>query len=122
LLPNIDGRSTIARRFRDVVRDIVSDHGGIEMVAETRLQLIRRFAANCVLAEAMEARLAQGETIDISEHCNLAGVAVRIATRLGLNRRPRDVTTLREYVAKRGRPADLDGDDPDRADGDADAH
>jgi hypothetical protein len=117
LLPNIDGRSTIARRFRDVVRDIVSDQGGIDVVAETRLQLIRRFAANCVLAEAMEAKMAQGMAIDVNEHCSLSGVAVRIAVRLGLNRRPRDVTTLREYVAKRGRPVDLDGDDPDQVDG-----
>jgi hypothetical protein len=86
------------------------------MVAETRLQLIRRFAANCVLAEAMEAKMAQGVAIDANEHCALSGVAVRIAVRLGLNRRPRDATTLREYAAKRGRPVDLDGDDLDPVD------
>jgi hypothetical protein len=66
-----------------------SDQGGIERVAETRLQLIRRVAANCVLAEAMEAKMAQGMVIDTDTHCALSGVAVRIAARLALNRRPR---------------------------------
>jgi hypothetical protein len=61
---------------------------GREMVAEARLQLARRFAASCVLAEAMEAKMAQWVAIDINEHCNVSGAATRIAVRIGLNRRP----------------------------------
>jgi hypothetical protein len=33
--------------------------------------------------------LAQGMVIDTDTHCALSGVAVRIAARFGLNRRPR---------------------------------
>jgi hypothetical protein len=66
----------------------------------------------------MEAKMAQGMAIDVNEHCSLSGVAVCVAVRLGLNRRPRDVTPLRE---KRGRPVDLDGDDFNPADGDVNA-
>jgi hypothetical protein len=55
------------------------------------LQLIRRFAAAAVLAEQMEARLANGEQIDIAEHATLSSTLVRLAQRIGIDRVPRDV-------------------------------
>jgi hypothetical protein len=68
VLPDCDGRSTIARRYRDIAGAILTDQGGIDTCSESRKQLIRRFAAAAVLAEQMEARLARGEQIDIAEH------------------------------------------------------
>src|SRR5271170_578037 len=47
-LPDVDGRSTIARRYRDISSAIVADQGGIDACSESRLQLIRRFAAACL--------------------------------------------------------------------------
>ena len=55
LLPDIDGRSMVARRYRDIASAIVSDQGGFDHCSESRKQLIRRFAAASVLAEQMEA-------------------------------------------------------------------
>ncbi len=99
VLPNVDGRSLIARRYRDVAAQIVADMGGIERCSEARLQLIRRFAAAAVLAEQLEARLARGENIDVSEFSVLASTAVRIPQRLGLERRAKNVVpSLRDYV------------------------
>jgi hypothetical protein len=83
-----------------VVLAIVSDSGGIDRVAEVRLQLIRRFAAGCCLAEALEARMAQGAPIDVAEHCQLSGALSRIAARIGLNRVAKDATTLQDYIGK----------------------
>jgi hypothetical protein len=40
----------------------------VMLLSEVRIQLIRRFAASAVLAEAIEARQASGETIDVTEH------------------------------------------------------
>jgi hypothetical protein len=71
VLPNVDGRSIIARRFRDIVNAMIADHGGADQCSESRMQLIRRFAAAAVLAEQMEAVLAQGNSIDIREHALL---------------------------------------------------
>ena len=51
--------------------------------SETRMQLIRRFASGAVLAEALEARLANGEEVDISEHAQLSSTLVRLAQRSG---------------------------------------
>jgi hypothetical protein len=70
-----------------------------------RLQLVRRFAAAAVLAEQMESRLANGEQIDIQEHALLCSTLTRLAQRIGIERRARDVTPpdplryAREYDA-----------------------
>jgi hypothetical protein len=92
LLPNVDGRSLIARRYRDISNAILVDQGGIDQCSESRLQLIRRFAAASVLAEQLESRLANGEQIDITEHATLSSTLVRLAQRIGIDRVPRDVT------------------------------
>ena len=85
LLPDIDGRSAIARRFKDITSGILADQGGADQCSESRLQLVRRFAAAAVLAEQMESRLANGEQIDIQEHALLCSTL----TRLGRRFRPR---------------------------------
>jgi hypothetical protein len=101
LLPGIDGRSPTYRRYRDLVAAMVADLGGIAL-SEARMQLVRRFAASAVLAEAMEARLVKGEPVDIMEHSQLASTQVRLASRIGLERMPKDVTpaTLQDYINK----------------------
>jgi hypothetical protein len=99
VLPDVDGRSLVARRYRDIVCAIASDQGGAEQLSEARLQLIRRFSAACVLAEQMEARLARGEQINIQEYSLLVSTIVRVAQRIGINRVPREVApSLAEYL------------------------
>ncbi len=93
MLPDVDGRSTIARRYRDIFIAIVADQGGIDQCSESRLQLIRRFSAAAVLAETMEAKLANGEQIDVGEHALLTSTMVRVAQRIGVDRVPRDVSS-----------------------------
>ena len=101
ILPGVDGRSALARRYRDIISAIVSDMGELGELSEVRAQLCRRFAALAVLAEALEARLANGEQIDLNEHALLSSALVRIAGRLGLDRRGRDITpSLREYLTE----------------------
>ena len=56
------------------------------------MQLIRRFASGAVLAEALEARLARGEEVDIAEHALLSSTLVRLAQRIGINRVAKNVT------------------------------
>jgi hypothetical protein len=91
LLPNIDGRSVTARRYKDIASAILTDQGGIDRCSESRQQLIRRFAAAAVLAERLEGRLANGEDIDIEEHAKLSSTLVKLAQRIGLDRVAKDV-------------------------------
>ena len=106
ILPGVDQRLAIARRYRDLVAQIAIDQGGPDRCSETRMQLIRRFASGAVLAEALEARLVKGEQVDIAEHALLSSTLVRLAQRIGINRVARDVTpTLGDYLR---RPAETE--------------
>ena len=99
VLPDVDGRSAVARRFRDIATAVAIDQGGADSLSEARLQLIRRFAASAVLAEQVEAKLARGEDIDLAEHATLCSNLMRLAQRIGLGRHAKTVTpTLREYL------------------------
>jgi hypothetical protein len=92
LLPDVDGRSALARRFKDIASQILVDQGGADQCSESRLQLIRRFSAAACLAEQMEAALVRGEQIDITEHALLCSTLTRLAQRIGVERRARDIT------------------------------
>jgi hypothetical protein len=101
VLPGIDGRNLIARRYRDIADAIALDQGGEDQCSESRKQLIRRFAASSVLAEQVEAALARGEEIDISSHALLCSTLVRLAGKLGINRVPKNVNDMASYLARR---------------------
>jgi len=99
ILPGVDQRLAIARRYRDLVAQIAIDQGGADRCSETRMQLIRRFASGSVLAEELEARLVRGEPVDIAEHALLSSTLVRLAQRIGLERRTKPVLpTVRDYL------------------------
>ncbi len=104
LLPDVDGRSIIARRYRDISSAILSEQGGEDVCSEARKQLVRRFAAAAVLAEQMEAKLARGETIDINEHALLCSTMVRVARQIGVDRIPKDITSPRLSDILKGPP------------------
>src|SRR5262245_25736113 len=92
LLPEIsDGRAPAARRFRDLVRNYISDMGGIENCSAVKIDLLRRLAATTVVAELLESKVINGEPVDIAKLCTLASTTVRIATRLGLERQAREI-------------------------------
>lgn len=100
VLPQVDGRSLIARRYRDISHAVMVDQGGANACSEARLQLIRRFAAAAVMAEQMEAELAKGEQISIQEHALLVSSMVRITRQLGINRVAKDITpSVDAYLA-----------------------
>jgi hypothetical protein len=79
---------------------ILADQGGIDQCSESRQQLIRRFAAAAVLAEQLEGRLASGEHIDVQEHATLSSTLVRLAARIGIDRRMKNIVpSLDEYLS-----------------------
>ena len=112
VLPDVDGRSVLARRYRDIMGAVVSDQGGAEHLSEAQLQLIRRFSAASMLAEQLEARLAQGEQVNIQEYSVLVSTLVRVAQRIGIERRAKNVTpSLNQYLSDK-KPSG-DGTDPE---------
>jgi hypothetical protein len=102
VLPDVDGRSAIARRYRDIASAIVVDQGGADACSESRLQLVRRFAAAAVLAEQMEAKLANGEQIDIQQHALLCSSLVRLSNKIGVTRHAKNITpSVQDYLRNR---------------------
>ena len=100
ILPGVDGRSLVARRYRDITSAVIADQGGLARMSEARQQLIRRFAAAAVIAEQIEAKLANGEAVNIQEHALLSSTLTRLASRIGIDRRMRNITpSLQEYLA-----------------------
>ena len=99
LLPGVKGTSSAARRFRDLVNAFIADSGGLDQCSEIRLSLLRRLASVVVQSELLEARMVNGEQVDIGLLCQLASTAVRLSTRVGVDRIPRDVgVTLADAI------------------------
>jgi hypothetical protein len=104
ILPGVDGRSLVARRYRDISSAILSEQGGVDQCSESRQQLIRRFAAASVLAEELEARLARGEKVDIAEHALLCSTAVRVSRQIGVDRIAKDISPTLSDVLRSSPP------------------
>jgi hypothetical protein len=92
LLPKLDGRSSAARRFRDLVNSYIADMGGADQCSDIKLGLLRRLAAVTVQSELIEARMINGEAVDIGTLCTLASTTVRLSQRLGIERVPKDIS------------------------------
>jgi hypothetical protein len=86
------GDTAWARRFRDVLLEIISDLGGLDVLSEGQKQLARRAATLCITCERMEGRAAAGEEIDLVAYGMLTDRLGRTFARLGLKRHARDVT------------------------------
>ncbi len=99
-LDGVDGRTLAARRYRDLFNSFVSDIGGMGVASEAQLQLARRCAAMCCQAELMEAEFIAGVDMDLDGYLRLVGTLSRALSRLGVERRPRDMgdLSLDDYV------------------------
>ena len=106
----IDGRTLLARRFRELTAAYASDLGGD--LSEAENQLVRRAAALSVWAELAETKMAaqQFDDLDFDEFLSLCNVLRRLLVTLGLKRVARDATpTLSSYIE--GRRVDAEAGD-----------
>ena len=91
LLPNVDQRSLPYQRYKEIIKQMAVDAGGVENLTAARAQLIRRFSAASVLAEQMEVRIAKGELVNITEFSALSSTLVRLGRLVGVERRSKDI-------------------------------
>ncbi len=105
-IEDIDQRSAIYRRFKEVTAQLTQDIGGDP--SEAQLQIIRRAASLSVWCEAQECELAKGAPFPLAEFTTASNSLRRLLADLGIERRQRDVTpSLEQYLASKAR-ADLD--------------
>jgi hypothetical protein len=86
--------SAWSRRYADLIAGHCSDYGGRVMLSEARLSLIRRASAIECELEVLEGRMSQGAEVNLDHYGRGASHLRRILETLGLERKPRDVTSF----------------------------
>jgi hypothetical protein len=96
------GDTAWARRFRDVLAEIMSDLGGRDLLSEGQRQLARRCATISIACERMEGEAAAGDEIDLNAYGTLTDRLGRTFQRLGLRRQSREIGPTLGEVLRRG--------------------
>lgn len=95
----MDGRSAIARRYRDILAQLTSDVGGDP--SEAMGLVIRRATTLAVWCEQAEADAAGGKSLNIGEYTTATNTLRRLLLDLGLERRMKDITpSIDSYIAR----------------------
>lgn len=104
-----DGRSTEARRYRDLLAQFSAELGGMAILSATAQQIVRRAAQTSVECELLEAARAAGRDVQASEYAAAANVnrrALRDMQALKAQHQPRALSLAEELMAeKRAREA-----------------
>jgi hypothetical protein len=97
----LDQRTNAARAFDKLIGEIVADLGGREACTALELNLVEAYVGAAIQVEALNCRQLLGEAIDLTIYCQAASTMMRIASRLGLRRRPKPVNelSLNSYLA-----------------------
>jgi hypothetical protein len=90
VLSGVDGRSHVARRYRELGALISSDLGGHDHLTEAQRQLVRSAAGLIVLRERLDVKAVDGQAIPVGEYCTLSNSLLRTLCALGLQRVARD--------------------------------
>ena len=106
-LVRIDQNSGPGRFFSKMVRDIESDLGGRRLTTRVAGELIEAFAGCATALRYQTHQILLGDAeIDLTGYSTLASTMLRIGSRIGFERRAKDVTpNLQDYLSQ------LDDDD-----------
>ncbi len=88
-LEGVDGRKNLARRYREVLAELLSDLG---TPSPAQIMIARRAATLSVWAEDSEARLVAGHPVDIGTFTTAANTMRRLLSDLRRPDAPRDIT------------------------------
>jgi hypothetical protein len=106
---NIDKRSDAYRKYRRIVSGITSDLGGEDRLTTMEHSLIQAYASAFVRMNDLTARQLLGdEYVEFNDLASAISSMVRVAHRLGIQRRPREVPPLSSYL--NGQPDTIEGE------------
>ena len=88
----LDGRTNAAKAFDALVVAIENDLGGADQLTAIERSLVEGFAGATITLQNLNARMCLGQEIDITDLSHSISSMVRVASRLGEQRRARDVT------------------------------
>lgn len=82
------------------MHEVTTDLGGPSELTEAQRQIIRRIASMSVWCESEEAKMADGDEIDIDRFQRTANSLRRLCETIGLERRPRHVEDIVAYARR----------------------
>jgi hypothetical protein len=95
----LDQRTNAAKAFDRIAASIIADLGGAEVLTTVQHHLVEAFAGAAIQVDDLNTRLLMGQQVDILAHSQVISTLVRVASRIGIARVPRDVTpTISEYL------------------------
>jgi hypothetical protein len=96
---SLDKRSRAYQTYTHITTGIQGDLGGRDRLSTVELSLIDAYAGACIHLYDLNAKLLLGESIDLGDHAAAISAMVRVASRIGVQRRLHDVTPdLSEYL------------------------
>lgn len=102
MLSGVDGRTTQARRFKEIFANLAQDIGGDP--SEAQKAIAARAATLAVWCEQAEVEFASGGELDVATYSTVSNAMRRLLSDLGLERRAKDVTPdLASYIAAKDR-------------------
>lgn len=101
LLRGVDGRSMVARRYRDVAIALADDLGGQDKLSEPSKILVRQAAALTVQVEGLQSKIVSGEDVDLEQLTRLSNVLGRTLQRLGVRKPVQKRRSIQDYLADR---------------------
>jgi hypothetical protein len=81
-----------ARRYRDILNEMISDMGGEDLLSEAQRQLVRRAVTMSLQCEHWDHAAASGERVDWDLYSRTTNTLRRTLEAIGLQRVPRNVT------------------------------
>jgi hypothetical protein len=114
-----DGRSAWARRWKDLIFAHAADLGPPETLSEAQISICRRVAATEIALEQLEARMSEGQQIDLDQYGRLSGRLCRMFELIGIQSlaRPLDPQSalVQAFKGMAATPIDDDGDEDEPA-------
>jgi hypothetical protein len=101
MLRGVDGRSMVARLYRDVPIALADDLGGQDKLSEQSKIMVRQAAALTVQVERLQSKIVAGENVDIEQLTRLSNALSRMLHRLGLKRAAPPAPSLAGYRASK---------------------
>ena len=100
-LDSLDGRYGLAKDMRARFSEVCTDLGGTEALSYMQRSLIERALWLEYWLSRQERELAEGRSFDVGKWVQAANSLQGIYSRLGLERRAREVPDLQSYLRQR---------------------
>ena len=92
----LDGRCQAARFWDAMIADIENDLGGHAELSMIEQTLVQAYVSAALTLQNLNTRLLLGEEIDFSQHSQCVSAMTRVASRLGIRRRAKQIPGLHD--------------------------